>query len=288
MVIGITGWDYRPCSVVLAWSFSESARSRASRSSPRQGSRSRAASCSRSATFGIGSCNRRRFRRALQLFRPVPCEGECPAVETIGPDLHSTPVWPALPLTFYHQFAAARGLNWTPLRKEVLAILWRDGAAWGTYKLADEMRRLGVKAFPNSIYRTLRTLEEHQLIVPIHTARRYLISPDPCQTDWAVLNCGGCGLVDLIAMPAEAERMRRTSKVAQFTARRMIVECTGTCRSCAEGEALGESAEMAAPAQRPRSRETVRARAEATSADQTGSSLAGDRLEPKRPGYTDR
>jgi Fur family zinc uptake transcriptional regulator len=167
----------------------------------------------------------------------------------------------APPLKVYYDIAEARGLKWTPMRKEVFDLLWRSGGAWGPYDVTDALSGLGGRVFSNSIYRTLRTLEEFGLVVQVFTTRQYQVSPDPRLKDWGVLNCTICRSLTLIPLPLEAEHIRQATEACRFMPRGTIIECTGLCRSCAEVKAAEPPApEKQASGPPAKTRESIRAR----------------------------
>lgn len=136
------------------------------------------------------------------------------------------------PLDLYLTTGGARGLRWTPLRRQVLEMLWKDDRPRGPYDLADEMGGNNRRIYPNSVYRVLNLLDGVGLVVPIVSSRRVRIVPDPSQRDWAVLHCLRCRRLDLAPFGSEADAIRRAAADMGFDATRVVVECSGHWRAC--------------------------------------------------------
>lgn len=135
------------------------------------------------------------------------------------------------PLDHYIAVGEAHGISWTPLRQQILELLWESGNPQGPYALADELRKTR-NVYPNSLYRILAVLEEAQLIVAIVSTRRVQISPNPGHRDWAVLHCSKCERLELVPCIGQAEVMRETARHHGYVPEKIMIECFGQCRSC--------------------------------------------------------
>jgi Fur family zinc uptake transcriptional regulator len=136
------------------------------------------------------------------------------------------------PLDHYLAVGRERGISWTPLREQVLELLWRSGKAWGAYALADELRTARRGVYPNSVYRILALFEEARLIVNVVSSRRVRISPDPAECDWAVLQCPKCDRFELVPFTPQAAIVRAAADRLGYEAGQVMIECVGQCRSC--------------------------------------------------------
>lgn len=145
---------------------------------------------------------------------------------------------PGVPLDVYCAIGRDRGLDMTPLRLQVLTALWRSGEPMGAYGIAKELARPGArKAYANSVYRTLHTLADAGLIIPIVSWKRFLISPDPHQDRWTFNLCAGCGSLACLPMGKVADEIASLCARQIFEIHRIHIECTGLCRGCsAHGE----------------------------------------------------
>jgi Fur family transcriptional regulator, zinc uptake regulator len=128
-----------------------------------------------------------------------------------------------------------RGVQLTPLRRRVLAILSDSGAPLGAYAILEEMsRREGKHVAPPTIYRTLDFFLEHGFVHKIESLNAYA----PCEHlghphHGMLLICQACGrseeLEDAKAMAAIAA----TAKNTGFGLKRVMIEAKGLCRRCA-------------------------------------------------------
>lgn len=140
-----------------------------------------------------------------------------------------------LPLEAYQRAVQQRKVPWSPLRGEILSLLWRSGAAWGPYDIARALSREGARAHPNSVYRALRSLDAAGLVVPILTWNRYLLSPDPEIGSWCVILCSECRRFAVTAMDDAVERLRTLARARGFRPERATIECLARCEACCGG-----------------------------------------------------
>ncbi|HYW16834.1 MAG TPA: hypothetical protein VE891_11875 [Allosphingosinicella sp.] len=133
-----------------------------------------------------------------------------------------------------HYFAVGRdrGISWTPLRQQILELLWRSGKPWGAYALAEELRRASFQGYPNSVYRILAIFEQARLVVNIVSSRRVQISPDPAEFAWAVLQCPECDRFELVPFTSQAAIVREAAGRLGYATGQVMIECIGQCRGC--------------------------------------------------------
>ncbi|HTU13056.1 MAG TPA: hypothetical protein VMG08_19360 [Allosphingosinicella sp.] len=139
------------------------------------------------------------------------------------------------PLEAYLAAGEKRGLLWTPLRRRLLELFWREPVVWGAYGVTRRLLKES-KAHANSVYRGLRSLEEVSLIAPVHLLKRYLITPDPGRTEWSALLCDRCGDATLRPMPPAMRDIHALAATHGFSVSGLVVECVGQCRRCAREE----------------------------------------------------
>lgn len=137
-----------------------------------------------------------------------------------------------LPLDEYHRIGGSRNVRWSPLRADVLALLWKSREPWGAYGIAERLSRAGERVHPNSIYRCLKRLEAAGLVIPVVTWNRYVISPDPRASGWGVILCATCRKCEVVAMPEEHRRLRRAARSAAFRPTWATIEYVAKCSSC--------------------------------------------------------
>lgn len=127
-----------------------------------------------------------------------------------------------------------RGLQFTPLRREVLEVVSGSDTPQGAYDIAERLSAPGRRVAPVSVYRALDFLMEQGLVHRIASRNAFI----PCAHDHApgegvvFLICRTCGVVDE-TISAEIERgLGRTLERARFRPAHSILEVEGDCGAC--------------------------------------------------------
>ena len=132
--------------------------------------------------------------------------------------------------------ASEEGLQLTPLRRQVLAILAESSAPLGAYAIIDQLsRREGKPVAPPTVYRTLDFFLEHGFVYKIESRNAYA----PCEHlghahHGALLLCEKCGRSDEIEDVKLDRLLQEAAARAGFAPHRQMVELVGLCRDCAE------------------------------------------------------
>ena len=130
----------------------------------------------------------------------------------------------------------ARGLPFTPLRREVLGAVADSGKAQGAYDIAERLSAPGRRVAPVSVYRALDFLMEQGLVHRIASRNAFI----PCAYDHApgegviFLICRTCGAVDEASTQEVEDGLERTLERAGFTPTHSILEVEGDCGLCRE------------------------------------------------------
>jgi len=130
---------------------------------------------------------------------------------------------------------AREGLQLTPLRRHVLAILAESSSPLGAYAIIDQLSRLEGKAIaPPTVYRTLEFFLENGFVYKIESRNAYA----PCEHlghahHGALLLCEKCGRSDEIEDVKLDRLLQEAAKRAGFAPHRQMVELVGLCRDCA-------------------------------------------------------
>ncbi|WP_342104912.1 transcriptional repressor [Methylobacterium sp. SI9] len=128
----------------------------------------------------------------------------------------------------------ARGLQFTPLRREVLEAVAESGKAQGAYDIAERLSVPGKRVAPVSVYRALDFLMEQGLVHRIASRNAFI----PCAHDHApgegviFLICRTCGTVDEASTEEVEGGLERTLERAGFTPSHSILEVEGDCGLC--------------------------------------------------------
>jgi Fur family zinc uptake transcriptional regulator len=137
------------------------------------------------------------------------------------------------------EVCARRGLQMTPLRQSVLAILGDSPAPLGAYAIIEALsKREGKPIAPPTVYRTLEFFLEHGFLHRIESRNVYA----PCEHlghahQGVLLLCEKCGRSDELEDLAVASALRETAERAGFQARQRMIELVGLCRDCGRAAA---------------------------------------------------
>jgi Fur family transcriptional regulator, zinc uptake regulator len=129
---------------------------------------------------------------------------------------------------------AGRGLQMTPLRRSILAILGESSAPLGAYAIIEALsKREGKPIAPPTVYRTLEFFLEHGFLHKIESRNAFA----PCEHlghahEGVLLLCEKCGRSDEIEDHALSRALQQTADRAGFLARRRMIELVGLCREC--------------------------------------------------------
>ena len=133
---------------------------------------------------------------------------------------------------------AVRGLQVTPLRRQIAAILAEADQPLGAYaiiqKLAEVQQRI---VAPPTVYRTLDFLVDNGFVLKIESRQAYVACDHVAHHDGhdhhgIVFSCLRCGRTSEVDSPALDEDLRTLSETLGFRIDRKVFEVAGTCASC--------------------------------------------------------
>lgn len=131
-----------------------------------------------------------------------------------------------------------RGLQFTPLRRQILDMLIEAGRPLGAYDLLARQRERAGKPFaPTQIYRVLDVLQAAGLIHRLATQGTYVV----CDHEHAAgetpvfLVCGACGSVAEAASTAVEQEVEAVAAASGFKPIHPVVEVEGRCAACRAG-----------------------------------------------------
>lgn len=126
-----------------------------------------------------------------------------------------------------------RGARLTPLRRRVLALVWRSHRAVKAYDILAALGGGRGAAKPPTVYRALDFLMGHGLIHRIDSLNAFVGCPRPERGHSAqFLICGGCGEVSEMDADGIERAIADRAADAGFALSRRIVELHGTCPQC--------------------------------------------------------
>jgi len=140
-----------------------------------------------------------------------------------------------------------RGVQLTPLRRDVLRLVLEAEAPIGAYALLDQLKASRAKAAPPTVYRALDFLLEQGLIHRLERLNAFMGCNEALEGHGAnhdhahdhphqFLICRGCGATREISDHGVAEAISAAAAKAGFSAARATVEIEGFCGKC--GDAL--------------------------------------------------
>jgi len=138
-----------------------------------------------------------------------------------------------------------RGVQLTPLRRDVLRLVLEAEAPIGAYALLDQLKASRAKAAPPTVYRALDFLLEQGLIHRLERLNAFMGCVEALEGhdhDHAhdhphqFLICRGCGTTREISDHGVANAISAAAARAGFSAARTMVEIEGLCGKC--GDAL--------------------------------------------------
>jgi Fur family transcriptional regulator, zinc uptake regulator len=132
----------------------------------------------------------------------------------------------------------AQDLRLTPLRRQVLAAVWRGHRPRGAYDIIEDLAAEGRRVAPLSVYRALDFLRAHGLVHRLESLNAFVGCPDP-DGGHAIqfLVCRACGAAAEMRDAAVARAIRAGADAAGFTVEQPVVEVRGLCPRCRAREA---------------------------------------------------
>jgi Fur family zinc uptake transcriptional regulator len=138
-----------------------------------------------------------------------------------------------------------RGVQLTPLRRDVLRLVLEAEAPIGAYALLDQLKASRAKAAPPTVYRALDFLLEQGLIHRLERLNAFMGCNEALEGDGAhhdhahdhphqFLICRGCGATREISDHGVAEAISAAAAKAGFSAARATVEIEGFCGKCGD------------------------------------------------------
>lgn len=138
-----------------------------------------------------------------------------------------------------------RGVQLTPLRRDVLRLVLEAEAPIGAYALLDQLKASRAKAAPPTVYRALDFLLEQGLIHRLERLNAFMGCNEALEGHGAhhdhahdhphqFLICRGCGATQEISDHGVAEAISAAVAKAGFSAARATVEIEGFCGKCGD------------------------------------------------------
>ncbi|MGD8175258.1 Fur family transcriptional regulator [Marinimicrobium sp. ARAG 43.8] len=127
-----------------------------------------------------------------------------------------------------------RGARLTPLREQVLELVWQSHRPLGAYQLMDQLAEASTRRVaPPTVYRALDFLLEQGLIHRINTLNAYVGCPSPEHRHAShFLLCRHCGVAVEMDDDAISRTIGENAREAGFLLESHSLEVTGLCPDC--------------------------------------------------------
>lgn len=127
-----------------------------------------------------------------------------------------------------------RGVQFTALRRQVLALLADSPAPVTAYALIDDLARAqGRQIAPPTIYRTLDFLVENGFVIKIESRNAFAICDSPGHHHHGILLiCTRCGATDEVDDHEVDAALSRRAAASGFKVDKRMVELEGVCTRC--------------------------------------------------------
>lgn len=128
-----------------------------------------------------------------------------------------------------------RGLRLTPLRKQILEIIWRSHKPIGAYSIMHELADISFReqVAPPTVYRSLDFLLKHRLVHRVHSQNAFIGRRNPsapgCE---ALLICTECGHAEEVPTRAIEQTINLSANERKFSVNEQVLEIIGCCRFC--------------------------------------------------------
>jgi Fur family zinc uptake transcriptional regulator len=127
-----------------------------------------------------------------------------------------------------------RGVQLTPIRQQILTLIWENHKAVKAYELLDKLKPLQTAAKPVTIYRALDFLIEQGLIHRVESLNAFVGCRCPTlQHEQLLLICNQCNDVEERSASQVMQALSSEIKQAHFIVHSKAIEIHGICQKCA-------------------------------------------------------
>jgi Fur family transcriptional regulator, zinc uptake regulator len=137
-------------------------------------------------------------------------------------------------LTIAKQVCLARGVQLTPIRYQVLELIWESHKAVKAYELLERVKPLQMAAKPPTIYRALEFLSEQGLIHRVESLNAFIgCRCSDAPHEQLLLICKNCQEVEERPATRVMQALAEEFNEAGFIVHSKAIEIHGLCRQCA-------------------------------------------------------
>jgi len=137
------------------------------------------------------------------------------------------------------ELCAERGVRLTPLRKQVLELIWQCHKPLGAYALIDLLAAQATRQIaPPTVYRALDFLLQQKLIHRIDALNAFIGCPQPNHSHAShFFLCDECGRAEEIRSNHVSDSIQQAAQAANFVIASQSLEVFGLCPKCSPGSA---------------------------------------------------
>jgi Fur family zinc uptake transcriptional regulator len=133
------------------------------------------------------------------------------------------------------QLCVVRGVQLTPIRQQVLELIWESHKAVKAYELLDRIKPLMDAAKPATIYRALDFLIEQGLIHRVESLNAFVgCNSSAHRHEQLLLICNNCQEVEERSAPEVMQALSQEIKQAGFIVHSKAIEIHGLCAKCTQ------------------------------------------------------
>lgn len=126
-----------------------------------------------------------------------------------------------------------RNVRLTPIREQVLGLIWQNHKPVGAYDLLEQLTTTHQAAKPPTIYRALDFLQENGLIHKIESQNAFLgCAHVDGQHHGQFLICTACGTAQEIDEKIVSSALKNASQARGFKIQSFVIEIKGLCAAC--------------------------------------------------------
>ena len=126
-----------------------------------------------------------------------------------------------------------QGLRLTPIRNQVLEIIWSSHNPIGAYDVLQQLQERGHKPAPPTAYRALEFLVSANLIHRIESLNAYIGCPSPDASHQCQFYiCKECGHIAEVHNTGVTKALAEGAKELGFISQQPVIEVHGVCKGC--------------------------------------------------------
>lgn len=137
-----------------------------------------------------------------------------------------------------HELCHHHGVRLTPLRQQVLELIWQNHKPLGAYLLMDMLATASTRRVaPPTVYRALDFLLEQGLIHRINGLNAFIGCPSPGKKHQSqFLICRVCSVAVELETEVLTQNIKLAARTAGFSVESHSIEVMGVCPSCSKSK----------------------------------------------------